>query len=145
MKHHIFLLLFFVTGCVTQVKGKPFVDIKSGEPYSTLKIADKQANEFFILIDTIDGRRSMKDALFGEELYAAKETYVEPGKHTILADCRNGIAAGKYLQAELTFIFKKNKIYTVNCHADTSNNHALFSISDENGKNIEFSYKKHKD
>jgi hypothetical protein len=143
MKHYIFFIVFFISSCAVPIKGKPFVDVKSGKPYSILKKADPQPNGFFILIDTIDGRRSMIDPVFRDQLYAAKETYVEAGKHTVLVDCRNGMIAGKYLQAELTFQFENSKTYIINCIPDDSKDSAKFVIFDEQGKTIEFSYMRH--
>jgi hypothetical protein len=145
MKYYIIFIMFFISSCAVPIKGKPFVDIKSGKPYAILKIADPLPTVFFILIDTIDGRRSMIDPLFRDQLYAAKETYVEAGKHTVLIDCRNGMMAGKYIQAELTFVFENSKTYVINCIPDDSTNSADFAIFDEDGNAIEFSYMRHKE
>lgn len=145
MKYLIIFLVVLFSGCAVPVKGKPFVDVKSGKPYATLKIADPQPQGLILLVDTIDNRRSMIEAIFRDELYAAKETYVEEGLHTVLVDCRNGMMAGMYLQAELTFFFEKDQVYTITCHSDSQMKSAKFSIVDRNGKNIYFDYKRHKE
>src|SRR5687768_9478492 len=105
MKLMVIFVLLMLSGCIVASKGPQFVDPMSGKPHATL-IKDPQPKPMALFIDTIDGKRARIDQLFRDELYAGEKTYVSVGVHTVFVHCSVGGPSGKYVEADITFMFQ---------------------------------------
>lgn len=135
MKYLIVLVAFLLAGCgPTYNTGAPLVS-QSSDNIVTLRTED--TSSFIMSLRKVDGRPTGK--FWGEEIALDRDIYVSDGKRILYVQCYN---RDKRLsnKSQIKLNLEPNKIYTLTCLPDSSNEYVAYKIVDEKGQDIEFEF-----